>query len=325
MVPALSGALAGALLGYVLQRSGLCLHAAAAGLYRRTTGLAQGWLLGIAIASVGLSLVYLTPLGVDLNHGLPFRPVANVLGGLLLGAGMAVARSCISGLFYKLGAGMLGAVVGLVAWGAGEVLARQVPRPGPTVLAGGESATLPGLLGAPRLLVAVVFLLAVVLLVLRRPEARDTGLLRPPWSRVQVGAGIGAATTAGWLLAGLGGADFGPSSVGAVSGLVRGTPDVWLLAFLTGIVVGAFLTARLTGELRLRGESPVRYRQLALGGLLLGAGGWIAGGCTVGHGISGAAQLGVSSWVVIAALLAGLGLTRSVQRRTGRLTELTSR
>jgi len=42
----------------------------------------------------------------------------------------------------------------------------------------------------------------------------------------------------------------------------------------------------------------------------LGAGGWIAGGCNLGHGLSGIAQLNVSSFVVVTAMVAGVGVAR---------------
>ncbi len=108
--------------------------------------------------------------GTDgLNQGLAFRPIANVVGGLVSGVGMVVARSCVSGLFYKLGSGMLGALVGLAGWAAGELLARQLTLPGPTVLPGGEAATLPGVLGLPRLQVAALLLTSVAIALWRRP------------------------------------------------------------------------------------------------------------------------------------------------------------
>ena len=111
--------------------------------------LARGRGLGVALASVGLALLFLLPGTNGLNQGLSLRPIANVVGGLVIGVGMVVARSCVSGLFYKLGSGMLGALVGLAGWAAGELLARQLTVPGPTVLPGGEAATLPGVLGLP--------------------------------------------------------------------------------------------------------------------------------------------------------------------------------
>ncbi len=61
-----------------------------------------------------------------------FTPVAYVVGGLVIGTGMVVARSCVSGLFYKFGAGMLGAAVGIVGWITGELVARRIHMPGPT-------------------------------------------------------------------------------------------------------------------------------------------------------------------------------------------------
>jgi len=118
--------------------------------------LFRGWALAVVLGAVGLAVVFATPLGQSLNTGLPFRPVANVVGGLLIGWGMAIAQSCVSGLLYKFGAGMAGAVVGILGWIGGEIAVRQVRLPGPTVLPGGDDGTIPGLLGLPRPLVAVL-------------------------------------------------------------------------------------------------------------------------------------------------------------------------
>jgi uncharacterized membrane protein YedE/YeeE len=53
------------------------------------------------------------------------------------------------------------------------------------------------------------------------------------------------------------------------------------------------------------GSSPVkRYAAAFLGGFLLLFGARLAGGCTSGHGISGTLQLGVSSWLFFAVMLA---------------------
>jgi len=275
---------------------------------------------GVTLASVGLALLFLFPGTGGLNQGLAFRPIANVAGGLVMGVGMVVAKSCMSGLFYKLGSGMLGALVGLTGWAAGELLARQLTLPGPTVLSGGEGATIPGLLGMPRLVVAVLLLIAVAVALWRRP-GRESPAHDWQWGWPQIGFGLGVAITAGWALAVLGGASFGPSSVGAVASIAGGSPNYWLITFLLGIVAGGTLSARTAGGLWLRGEEPVRYLQLAAGGLLLGAGGWIAGGCNLGHGLSGVAQLNVSSFVVVAAMVAGVWVAR---RGAGRAAQQSS-
>jgi len=315
-----AGALAGIALGFVLQRGQLCFHSAIRSALERRFLLARGWALGIAIASVGLAVLFLLPGTDDLNRGLAFRPVANILGGVLIGIGMVVAQSCVSGLFYKLGSGMLGALVGIGGWAVGELAARDLTIPGPTVLSGGEEATLPGILGLPRLLVAVV-VLVVVLTALLRTHHRDD---RPfgTWGWQRIGVGLGVVITIGWVLAALGDSSFGPSTVGAVASVADGSPNYWLVAFLLGIVVGGTIGARTTsadvGAFHLRGEQRVRYLQLAAGGVLLGAGGWIAGGCNVGHGLSGVAQLNVSSYVVVASMAAGVAAAAAASRALGR-------
>lgn len=332
----LTGLVAGILLGFVLQRGGLCFHSMFASAGRGDTRLLRGWLLGVGIGSVGLSLLYLSSAYGGLNEGLAFRPVRNILGGLIIGIGMAVARSCASGLFYKLGTGMLGAGVGIVAWILGEYLASRISYTGfvgTTALGGGEQATFAGVLGLPRLVTSIILLvLAIgVCLLLRRGRADldsdppagsgayDSTQPDHRWSWQRTGVALGVVLVLGWVLAGIGGAGYGPSTVGATASVVVGSPSWWLIAFLVGLVPGGNLGARVSGDLWVRGEQPVRYGQLAAGGVLLGAGGWIGGGCNIGHGLSGVAQLNVASWVAVAAMAIGVIVTRRLldARRPG--------
>jgi len=314
-----TGAAAGLGMGYVLQRGQLCFHALFGSALGGRVLLLRGWLLGVAVASVGLSVLYLTPWSRGLNTGLPFRPVADIAGGLVVGAGMAVASSCVSGLFYKLGAGMVGALAGLAGWAAGELAARGVHLPGPTVLPAGLAATFAGVIGVPRLALSAVFLVLTAV-ALWRWQTAERPVQPWQWGPLKLGIALGLVTIAGWVLARAGGSSFGPSTVGAVASVAAGSPDWWLIAFLLGIVGGAAVAARTAGGWQLRGEAPVRYGQLAAGGFLMGAGGWIAGGCNLGHGLSGAAQRNVSSWVVVASMAAGVGLTARAGRalRAGR-------
>lgn len=317
----ITGLLAGAALGHVLQRSGLCFHSMFATAWTGSTQLLRGWLLGVGVAAVGLSLLYASSAFDGLNEGLAFRPVGNIVGGLMIGAGMAIGRTCASGLFYKLGAGMLGSVVGIVGWIVGELIASRIDIPGPTVLGGGVEGTFTDLLGLPRLLGAVVLLvvaIGVCALLARRdgpaPErdALDASAPSRTWTWPVTGVALGAVVILGWILAGASDTSFGPSTVGASASVVAGNPTWWLIAFLLGLIPGAHVAARQTGDWRPRGETPVRYGQLVVGGFLLGAGGFIAGGCNLGHGLSGTAQLNVASWVAVAAMAVGVGVTRKI-------------
>lgn len=306
------GILAGLVLGYVLQRGQLCFHSAFRGLVERRPSTFKAWLLGAAVTAVGLAL--LDALGPwQMSTSLALRPVSNIVGGVVFGVGMVVAASCVSGLFYKLGSGMLGALAGLAGWGGGELVARQVDLGGERVLAGSE--TLPTLLDLPRVVVAGVLLLVVVIALSR--TRRD----HPPhawqWAWPTAGVALGLAATWTWVMAGAGGVGFGASTVGAVSGLVDGSPNWWQVAFLIALVPGATVAARTAGGWWVRGETRARYGQLVAGGFLLGAGAQWAGGCNLGHALSGVGQLNLSSLLVVASMVAGVAAARFVQLRVG--------
>jgi uncharacterized membrane protein YedE/YeeE len=83
-----------------------------------------------------------------------------------------------------------------------------------------------------------------------------------------------------------------------------------------GIFVGAFISARLSGEFRAEwvpakwsstfGNSVfLRWVVSLVGGVVIGIGARWAGGCTSGHGISGTLQLAVSSWLAVICFFVG--------------------
>lgn len=107
---------------------------------------------------------------------------------------------------------------------------------------------------------------------------------------------------------------------------VTSSKYVWQTALVIGIALGAFLSMRLSNARRDRispvwkeamgVSSPIaRYVLAFLGGFILLFGARLAGGCTSGHGLTGLAQLAVSSSIVVLAIFAGgiataLALTR---------------
>lgn len=308
-----AGALAGLVMGYVLQRGQLCFHAAFRGLVEGRRALFRAWAIGVSVAAVGLALLDLAG-PWSMSSSLALRPVANVVGGLVFGIGMAVAASCVSGLFYKLGAGMVGALVGLFGWVLGELAADLVRLPGGRLLAGRE--TVASLLGLPRVGVALILAaLVIVPLLARSPRQAPSRVWQ--WRWPVAGLALGLATVVSWLAAGASGAGFGASTSGAVASVAGGAPAWWRIAFLAALVPGATIAARQAGGWWLRGEVGVRYLQLAAGGALMGAGARWAGGCNLGHALSGVAQLNLSSMLVVASMIAGVAATRAVQVRIG--------
>lgn len=85
--------------------------------------------------------------------------------------------------------------------------------------------------------------------------------------------------------------------------------------FLGGLMLGAFVSALLSGTFKLEyvpdvwkqemGSSVIkRFISAFLAGIAIMYGARMAGGCTSGHGISGGLQLAVSSWLFLAVMFA---------------------
>lgn len=87
----------------------------------------------------------------------------------------------------------------------------------------------------------------------------------------------------------------------------------WRLAFLTGLVLGAFIYRWVSGD----AVVPVieaSWGVLIMGGLLVGFGTQLGGGCTSGHGVCGIARLSPRSIVATLIFMASAIATVFVVR-----------
>jgi len=90
----------------------------------------------------------------------------------------------------------------------------------------------------------------------------------------------------------------------------------WGLMINGGIILGSFAASVLAGEFRLRvPRQGRRYGQSFVGGILMGYGGGLAAGCTVGGFFSAIPSLGVNGWFFGASLAVGALLGVQVIRR----------
>jgi hypothetical protein len=88
----------------------------------------------------------------------------------------------------------------------------------------------------------------------------------------------------------------------------------WRIAFLAGLPIGAWLTARVspgTSEFAITGNTLL----LVAGGLLVGFGTQLGSGCTSGHGVCGLARGSRRSLVATATFMASAAITVFVVRR----------
>jgi hypothetical protein len=91
----------------------------------------------------------------------------------------------------------------------------------------------------------------------------------------------------------------------------------WQTMLVIGIVIGSFISAVLSGDFNLTFTPVTEFESILnqnilgrifsafAGGILLGFGARLAGGCTSGHGISGAFQLSIASWISLIAFFVG--------------------
>lgn len=148
-------------------------------------------------------------------------------------------------------------------------------------------------------------------------------LTETTWSPYLVGIGIGVLSWLTWLISHkpIGCSTSFARSAGMIEKLLRGSkvetrpyyqefkPAVdWQWMLVLGMIVGALVSSLLSGDFRWQWvpsrwaaafgtNVPVRLIVALVGGVLLGFGSRWADGCTSGHGISGAMQLAISSWI----------------------------
>ncbi|MEK0085077.1 YeeE/YedE family protein [Benzoatithermus flavus] len=337
--------LIGAAFGAVVQRSHFCTmgsisDAVLFGSLRRL----RIWALAIAMALLGSQA--LDGAGLVALAGTSYRqPVlfwlGAVLGGLVFGFGMVLAGGCPSRNLVRLGTGSLKALTALLVTGIATyatILGVLAPLHASLRAVGtlplGEDQGLPAILAAATGLPATAWTVALTLLVasaLLAFSLRDPAFRRAP-GEIATGLALGALVPAGWLATGWLGADpmtpAHPQSLTYVGPV--GNSLLWLMtggsdrpgfavALVAGTLLGAFAVGLWCRQIRL--ETFVArddmVRHLA-GGALMGCGGALAQGCTIGQGLTGVATLSLGSWLTLAAILAG-GWWGVKHLETGRL------
>jgi uncharacterized protein len=324
----------GILFGFALQRGRFCMNSAFRDiLLMRDFTVFKAVAIAIVIQMVGFEILALT--GVISLSPKPLLWGANIVGGVLFGVGMVVAGGCASGITYRVGEGMVGAMSAVLGFSlAGLATSAGLLKPISSYLqtttkvmtADDKSLTLANVLGLPHYVVA--FGLAAIIVVIwlyfglrNREESYDTGkitlgerIFKHGWGWMATGIVIGLIGIAAFPLSAATGRNYPLGiTMGWVSlekTIVTGENAIsWEVLLVIGVVVGSAIAALIAREFKLRAPAPSVLIQTFAGGLLMGFGAVTAGGCNIGHILSGVPQLSIGSIVGGLSIVAGAWIT----------------
>ncbi|PWV74142.1 YeeE/YedE family protein [Halomonas sp. A11-A] len=321
-----SGLVIGLAFGATAQATGFCLMRSLANAWTRGDTLKlRAFALAMAVALLGSqALVAMGVLSLGSALYLPTSAswLAVPLGGALFGYGMVLANGCGARSLVLLGSGNLRSFVVLMCLGlaaamtlSGLLAPLRVWLEGTTTLAL-PARDLPGLLGVPAWLVALVLGGALSAWALSSRDFRESPR---EWLG---GLAIGALVPAGWYATGvLGSDDFEPVRLATLTFIApiadslqyamlsTGSRLGFGVSVVAGVLAGALVMALARRDFRWQGFSgPGHMGRSMAGGALMGIGGVLALGCSIGQGLSGFSTLALPTFAALAGILIGAWL-----------------
>ncbi len=265
-------------------------------------------------------------------HTIAWNPIASVVGGLIFGYGMAMAGNCGFGALVRFGGGDLRSLVVVVVIGifafatlSGPLAELRVMLFPQTEATGpqGFAHWLAGLTGVPPLVYALAFGVAALGWALLHSPLRES----PQMMLWGVAAGLAVAWCligTSWLAEeslgeiGVEGPSFtAPLGRSIIYFMTSSAGGLSLsVGIVAGVLAGAFLGSAIRGLFRWEAcEDPRELGRQVSGAALMGIGGTIALGCSIGQGVTAMSTLAFSAPVTLASILIGalFGLRRLIQ------------
>jgi uncharacterized membrane protein YedE/YeeE len=302
----------GLVFGVLAQITRFCFRRSILGDDRRQA--AGVWLTALAVAVLGTQAAVAAGVIGFADHrfmAADLPVLAIVAGGLLFGAGMVLTRGCVSRLTVLTGSGNLRAALVLVVFAVvAHATLKGVLAPVRTTLGSVtlslDSSALPG----NPLLWAALIALAALAFALRSGNRVGTLVLA---------ALIGALVPLGWVGTGYILLDeFDPIAMESLSFTSAAADALFFTvastsisatfgaALIGAVALGALLSSLIRGEFQWQSFStPRETGRYMSGAALMGVGGVLAGGCTVGAGLSGIPTLSIAAILAIASIAAG--------------------
>jgi len=329
----LAGFIIGLVYGAVGLLSGFCMMSSLRGWWAEGDGrLVRTYALAMGVAVAATQLLAAAGL-VDIGKSIYLQPSFSVplmfFGGLLFGYGMVMSNGCGSRALVLLGRGNLRSFVVVIVLGIVAMMTlKGLIAPARIALVQASQTTtlvnsVPLLLSGlglseitARMVAASIISAALIIFAFANVAFR-----RSP-GQISAGLVIGLLVAAGWFASSyLGADDFNPTPVVSLTFIApiadslqyvmlsTGSTLNFGIATVVGVFAGSLITALATGRFHWEGyQSPRHMLRSAGGAALMGAGGVMAFGCSVGQGLTGFSTLALTSLVAVAGIMAGTAL-----------------
>jgi uncharacterized membrane protein YedE/YeeE len=336
---ALAGFALGAMFGAIGAKTNFCTMGAVSDWVNMgDKGRLRAWLLAMGVAILGTQALVISG-RVDLAGSISLQPnfswLACLVGGLLFGIGMTLASGCGQRSLVRMGTGNLKSLVvvlvmGFTAFTTFKGLLAFLPRdllwPVQIGLAGHGIAdqSLAAMLGGGagvRTMLTLLIGLGLSWYAFKEAEFRGNR------DNVLAGVAIGLIVAAGWAATAILGRDeFDPVPVESMTFVMPAGNAVnylmtWTgasinfgIATVLGMIAGAFVYSLASRTFRFEAfrscEDMARH---LIGAVLMGVGGILGFGCTIGQGVSGVSTLSAGAFLTVAAIVFGSALTMKVE------------
>ena len=326
-----AGLLIGILLGAIARQYRFCtLTALERHWYTEDSNGLRSWVLAATVAIIATQLlIYLNVIALDDSFYIIPRIsiTGSIGGGIMFGVGMALVGTCGFGALVRIGGGSLQSLIVVVGIGLAALstqrgvlsIAREsLIEPLALDISAIGSQSIPAIVSSyagPSLYWPTVLICVSLLLVWLFKDSS----FRNSSSAILSGLLIGLCVALGWLATyllsqysydpvQLESASFVLPPGQLVQTIISGTAPIpdYGVGLVVGVVVGALLIALWHRDIRWEACDDARELRRHLGGaLLMGIGGVLAAGCTVGQGVSAASVLALSAPLVFLSICLG--------------------
>ena len=335
-VVGLAGFLAGVVFGSVANKTNFCTMGALSDIvFMEDYGRFRSWLLAIAVAIIGSQSLHIMGM-VDLYESIYQTSnlgwLGGVVGGLLFGFGMTMAGGCANKNLVRIGGGNLKSIVVVIVMAIfaymtlrGLIgLARVELESFSNVELAQVGLKSQGLIDILALLVGSevenlrVGFSVIVTTFLLVYCFKDSNF-RSSAANIFGGILIGALVPLGWWVTGvLGFDDFEPTALFSFTFVSPAGESIQYLMTYTGatinfgiatvggVIVGSFLVSITSGSFHVEAFSEKEdMKRHLFGAAIMGIGGVLALGCTVGQGITGISTLALGSLIALISIIVG--------------------